>query len=167
MLSIYLLSIYLVERPSVSEAAVPNLVDDLFGDLFGGTRRVGGDRQGGATAHARLVLLRERVVPPRPLSCESAIATQVLGADLCASMRPEIVAPVQGAFPRHEPPKVERVHKLMRESILDVRLAHQSVLTQQDAMNRVEPACMRWRARRTDDRQRIIATAYACAAAGG
>ena len=75
---------YLIKGPGIGPATLKHLVDDAFGFLLGRAVGVRRDREDGATADARLVLLGEGPVAARKLAVELAVAAQGLGADLWA-----------------------------------------------------------------------------------
>lgn len=73
---------HLVKRPRVGEAAVKHLVHQALGLFPALAVRVGGHREDGPPPDARLMLLRERPIPPCELAPEPTVAAQVLRTDL-------------------------------------------------------------------------------------
>jgi hypothetical protein len=73
---------YLVKRPCVRKAAVPNLEDSLLGHLVALARRVALDAQDRAALDARLVLLAEAVDAALALARPVAVSREVCCADL-------------------------------------------------------------------------------------
>lgn len=128
MFNVQILSVDLVERSRVVEAALPHLVDDLLRMCLVFDLRSCLHGQLGASAHTSLELFRDApLIPCEELACETTLSAQSACADLqmlvsticCPVAMPYLQTSLMSQIVRLDFPlqMVPRMHHLMRHGI--------------------------------------------------